>query len=119
MSPEPSESVSMRWLICDGKVLASVEVPVAYKAKLKGLIGRSYLDGAFLLKGVQSVHTFGMKFDLDVAFLNADMKIVKVVALKPYRFSWPSLKAKYALEAEAGAFAQWGIGTGDILEISE
>ena len=60
----------MAWLVRDGTVLASVEVARSRAARRKGLLGRDGIDGALLLTPARSVHTLGMRFDIDVAFLD-------------------------------------------------
>ncbi len=72
-----------------------------------------------LFPHTKSVHTFGMRFGLDVAFLDDGNRVIKVLSLPPHRFSGFHVHAAAVLEAEAGAFQSWGIETGDELEISE
>jgi uncharacterized membrane protein (UPF0127 family) len=105
------------WLTHDGRVLASVEVPARWAAKFKGLIGLDTFEGAFYIEGAKSVHTFGMRFELDVAFLDADMTVVRTTKLSPNRLVLPVLRSKGIIEAESGAFSQWGLQIGDQLEI--
>ena len=107
------------WLVRDGKVLASLEIPASRAGKARGLIGRDRLEGAILLRGVRSVHTFGMRFDLDVALLDAEGVVIKTLRLKRHRMSAPNLRARAVVEAEAGTFGNWGLQIGDVLEIRE
>lgn len=111
--------VSECWLVRDGRVLASLEIPAKRKAKAKGLLGRNGFDGAILLKGVRSVHTIGMKFDLDIALLDQDNVVIKTLRLHRNRVSAPIFRARAVLEAEAGAFGDWELKIGDELEIRE
>lgn len=109
----------MAWLVCDGRVLASVELAASVRDRTKGLLGRDGIDGAILLTPARSVHTLRMTFPIDVAFLDQDRRVVRVVMMKPNRVSrlvWPS---RSVVEAEAGAFERWGIAVGDVLEIRE
>ena len=59
----------MGWLLRDGEVLASLEVADTRAARRRGLLGRDGIDGALLLAPARSVHTFGMRFPIDVAWL--------------------------------------------------
>jgi uncharacterized protein len=65
------------------------------------------------------VHTMGMRFPLDIAYLDADGRVVKTVTMKRHRMSMPVWKAVRVLEAEAGAFARWGLHVGDVVELRE
>ena len=50
--------------------------------------GRTVCEGALHLEGTRAVHTAGMKFPIDVAFLSADLTVVRVARLKPWRVAW-------------------------------
>ncbi len=117
--PAAGEEPAGAWLVRDGKVLASIEIPATRKARARGLLGRSGIEGAMLLRGVRSVHTLGMRFDLDVALLDEGGTVVKMLRLKRNRVSAPVWRARAIIEAEAGAFGQWGLQIGDALEVRE
>ena len=106
------------WLVRDGEVLATLEVADSHGARLKGLLGRDRVDGALLIRPARSVHTIGMRFPIDVAFCDADLRVVAVRCPMPrYRVGLPHLKARVVIEAEAGAFDRWRLRPGDQLEI--
>ncbi len=105
------------WLIRDNEVLASLEVADGHMAKGRGLLGRSSLEGAMLIDGRRSVHSFLMGFELDVAFLDADLKVIRTLRLRRNRMTLPVWQARSILEAEAGAFGRWNLVVGDELEI--
>jgi uncharacterized membrane protein (UPF0127 family) len=107
----------MSWLVREGEVLASVEVVQSVGGRLRGLLGRDGCEGAFLIKPARSVHTFGMRFPIDVAFCDRDLRVVAVKTMPRYRMGRPRLKARCVIEAEAGAFARWHLHPGDQLEI--
>lgn len=106
----------MAWLTRDGQVLATAEVASTRAERRNGLLGRTDMDGVFVLKA-RSVHTIGMKFPIDVAFCDAQGAVLKVVTLVPNRVTLPVSKARSAIEAPAGAFRQWSLRCGDVLEI--
>ncbi len=118
-SENTSSEVSNHWLAREGRVLGSLEIAESRAAKTRGLLGRSGLEGAMLLPKTKSVHTFGMRFGLDVAFLDDENRVMRVISLPPNRVSGFHLHAHAALEAEAGTLQEWGIQVGDELEISE
>ncbi len=105
------------WLVRDSRVLASVEIPVGRAAKAKGLLGRSSLDGAMLISGRRSVHSVSMGFELDIAFLDAEMTVIRTLRLRRNRVTLPVWQARSVLEAEAGAFARWDLKVDDVLEV--
>ncbi|MGB5760418.1 MAG: DUF192 domain-containing protein [Acidimicrobiales bacterium] len=107
------------WLVRDGRVLASLEVANGRMAKGRGLLGRSSLEGAMLIDGRRSVHSFLMGFELDVAFLDADLKVIRTLRLRRNRMTLPVWQARSILEAEAGAFGLWNLVVGDELEIRD
>ena len=107
----------MAWLLRDGQVLASLEVADGFVDRSKGLLGRSGCDGAMLLTHVRGVHSVGMRFDLDVAWLDADQVVIDLARLRRGRIALPRLRARAVLEAEAGAFDRWGLTVGDRLEV--
>ena len=109
----------MGWVVRDGHVLASVEVASTFTTRLKGLLGRDSFEGALLLRPAKSVHTLGMRFPVDVAHLDADLCVLKVTTMRPWRLGRPVAKAHAVLEAEAGAFASWELRPGDVLELRE
>lgn len=106
----------MGWLLRDGEVLASLEVAGTRSARRRGLLGRSTIDGALLLDPARSVHSFGMRFPIDVAWLDGDLTVVRTCHLDRNRLTRPVLRARSVLEAEAGAFARWHLRVGDQLE---
>jgi uncharacterized protein len=109
----------MPWLLRDGEVLASLEVASTSRARRRGLLGRDGFEGALLLRPARSVHTAGMRFPIDVAFLDDDLEVIRVIAMHPWRVSRPVVRARAVLEAERGAFRSWELRPGDRLEIKD
>ncbi len=112
---EPSGATS--WLVHDDRVLATLEIAETRRARSRGLLGRDGIEGAMLLRPARSVHTFGMRFPIDVAHLDADLRIVHLCTMAPNRLGRPVWRARAVIECEAGAFAAWGVGVGDQLEL--
>lgn len=107
----------MPWLMRDGKVLASLEIADTPRGRARGLLGRDGIEGALVLPNVRSVHTLGMRFPIDVAFCDADMRVIRTVRMARHRLSRPVWHARCVIEAEAGAFERWGLRAGDQLEV--
>lgn len=110
----------MPWLVTDdARVLASVEVADARSARRRGLLGRDGLDGAIVLRPCRWVHTIGMRFPIDVAFVSDRGEVVKTMQMHQKRVGVPVWRANVVIEAEAGAFARWGLRVGDVVEIRD
>src|SRR5688572_771609 len=108
----------MPWLVREGEVLAALDVAESHRSRLKGLLGRDEFQGALLLRPSRSVHTIGMRFPIDVAFCDREMRVVDIVSpMRQHRFGRPRWGARMVIEAEAGAFDRWQLRVGDHLEI--
>ena len=107
----------MAWLVCEGRVLASAEVAVDRRERAKGLLGRDGIDGALVLRPCRWVHTVGMQFPIDVAYVDGEGTVVKTVQMHRRRVGVPVFRASMVIEAAAGAFARWGLRVGDVIEI--
>jgi uncharacterized membrane protein (UPF0127 family) len=105
------------WLLRDGTVLAAAEVADSFVGRARGLIGRDGIEGALVLPRVRAVHTLGMRFPIDVAFLDAELVVLEMVSMSPWRLGRPRLGARSVLEAPAGSFERWGLRPGDRLEL--
>ena len=109
----------MAWIVSDGRVLASVEVARDRRSKGKGLIGKDGYDGAFVIEHCRWIHTIGLRFPLDVAFLDSEGVVLKTMRMHEQRIGIPVWKARTVVEAEAGAFGRWGLHVGDVIELRE
>lgn len=107
----------MPWLCRDGDVLASVEVADTAASRRRGLLGMDELEGGLLLRPALAVHTLGMRFDLDVAYCDAELRVLEVQRMRPNRIGRPRWRARAVLEAEAGAFERWRLQVGQQLEV--
>ena len=109
----------MPWLIRDDQVLAAIEIAASFRDRSHGLLERDGVEGALLLRPARQVHSFGMRFPIDVAFCTDDLKVVRTLSMRPGRVTRPSLRCRCVIEAEAGAFTRWGLRPGDQLEVRE
>ena len=86
-------------------LLCRAEVAENLWTRGRGLLGRQGLpeDRGLWIKSCGSVHTFLMRFPIDVVYLAADGTVVKTCSrLKPYRFSVGGRRACSVLELPAG-----------------
>jgi uncharacterized membrane protein (UPF0127 family) len=109
-------SPDARWLVHDDRVLATVEVAETRRARSRGLLGRDGIEGAILLCRARQVHTFGMRFAIDVAHLDGELRVLRTTTMVPNRVGAPVWRARAVIECEAGALARWGVAVGDQLE---
>ena len=82
-----------------------------------GLVGRKELapDEGLLLKPGNAIHTFLMRFPIDVVFLDGDQRVLKIVpALPPHRVAGAA-RARAVLELPAGRAAAAGLQVGERL----
>jgi len=107
------------WLVSAGHVLASAERADDRRSRARGLLGRSEFEGALVLSKCRSVHTIGMQFAIDVAYLDATGMVLKVAHMHRHRIGIPVWKASTVVEAQAGAFERWGLKVGDKVELRE
>lgn len=107
------------WLVSGGRVLASAERADDRRSRSRGLLGRPEFEGALVLSKCRSVHTIGMQFAIDVAYLDGDGMVLKVAHMHRNRIGMPVWKAATVVEAQAGAFERWGLHVGEQVELRE
>lgn len=113
-----------RWVDGDGELgveggnlAVPLRIAASYRARTRGLLGRTGIDGAILLTPATSVHTFRMRFAIDVAYLDRTLRVIALHTVPPNRLTAPRLRARHILEAEAGAMEGWGIRPGVQLDV--
>ncbi|MER7624684.1 DUF192 domain-containing protein [Streptomyces sp. NPDC126503] len=95
-----------------GRLEVPLEIAASYRARRRGLLGRDGITGAMLITPTNSVHTFGMRFPIDVAYLDRSFRVLSVVTMRPGRLGLIRPRARHVLEAEAGAMGGWGLRPG-------
>lgn len=107
----------MAWLVSGDRVFASLEVADSRRRRARGLLGRDGVDGALWLPRTRAVHTVGMRFAIDVAYCDAEGRVLEVVRMRPWRLGLPRLAARSVVEAQAGNLERWGVAVGTVLEV--
>jgi uncharacterized protein len=97
-------------------VLPRLQISVAntFTQRAVGLLGRRMLpqDEGLYFPNTSSVHTFGMLFAIDLAYLDADHVIVAIHrSVKPFRISWCS-RAQSVCELAQGAATRFCLHEG-------
>jgi uncharacterized protein len=87
-------------------------------SRLRGLLGRNGLaEGTGLhIQPCDSIHTFFMRFPIDVVFLDEEGRAVHLVhSIPPWRATRVYFSAQSVLELPAGTLARTGTQIGDRL----
>jgi uncharacterized membrane protein (UPF0127 family) len=106
----------------DGRVVCpSCVVADTALSRLRGLLGRRGLPAGegLLLRPSPSIHTFFMRFPIDVVFLDRELRVLRVAdAVKPWR-AVACRGARAVLELAAGEASARGIAVGERLSLRD
>ena len=103
----------------DAVVCAACTVARDPLSRMRGLLGRRGLaEGeGLLLEPAGSIHTFFMRFPIDVVFLDREQRVLRVVSnVRPWRTA-AVRKARAVLELAAGEAARVGMTPGTVLRL--
>jgi uncharacterized membrane protein (UPF0127 family) len=118
--PEPERRLKVANLTRQTVLASSVEVADRGPKRSKGLLGRNGLspeEGLWIVP-CEAVHTFGMRFPIDLVYLDRDKRVKKVrSAVPPWRLS-ACLSAHSIIELAAGAAIAARTIRGDQLQFS-
>lgn len=96
----------------------AVTVADSWWHRFRGLLARPPLEEGegLLLLECGSVHTVGMAYPIDVAFLDAEGTVVRCISgLRPRRVALGGGRAVHTLELPAGRLDETGTAPGDHL----
>lgn len=116
-SPRPARLRNRR----NGRILANeLETAFDSTSRRRGLLGRGGLpDGAALvIAPCGAVHTFFMRFPIDLVFASRDGHVVKTRSTVPPGRVSGTLRAFAVIELPAGVIERSGTRSGDTLEIT-
>lgn len=97
------------------RALAPADVADDRAGRRKGLSGLDAYRRILILEPARQIHTFGMRFPIDVAWCDRSGEVLRISRVEPNRLSAWVFRAHRVLEAEAGAFDRLGIEPGDRL----
>lgn len=63
----------------------------------------------------RSIHSFFMRFTIDLIFIDSHMKVVDLKTLAPWRMYNPKWDCKWVLEVNAGTIEKNKVKIGDVL----
>lgn len=99
-----------------------VKVARSFFSRFVGLLGQRFLEAGegLWIRPCRGIHTIGMRYPLDVVFLDAQDKVVKVVTgLPPFRVCWGGRDARSVLEFAVGTIERSFTQPGDRIDFSE
>jgi uncharacterized protein len=117
--PGPARFLRVRNSTRQTEIGSGIEIADTGARRNKGLLGRTSLEpgeGLWIVP-CEAVHTFAMKFPLDLIYLDRNRRVVKVRGhVRPGRISG-ALRAHSVIELPTGAIAASQTRRGDILEL--
>ena len=105
------------WIVHDGRVLASANIAATRTERRRGMKALPDASIPLVIPRCRWVHSLGMRFPVDVVYLDAHDAVLTVRHLRPNRVALPVPRAARVIETEPGAFARWGLAVGDTVEI--
>lgn len=90
------------------------------RSRRRGLLGTEALEDGrgLVIVPCRQIHTFGMRYAIDVVFVDRRMRVLRVAkAMRPRRLGALALRAAAAIELPPGKAAATGTASGDMLEI--
>ena len=112
-----SETIDLK--VPGSRASLRVRTAAKWRARAVGLLAtRELTDPCGLwIKPCRAIHTFGMRYAVDVIFLRADGVVAKVVSgMKPWRMS-SCREARTVLELRAGLAQRLNIAPGVALDL--
>lgn len=99
-------------------LLKKCRIADTFFSRLMGLMGKKQIpqDEAIVFPRCNSIHTFFMRFPIDVIFVSAEGKVVALSeAVGPWRLILPKARVKHTIEMRAARAKELGISVGDTL----
>jgi hypothetical protein len=96
------------------------QIASSFLARTKGLLGRGSLPSgeALVITSCRGIHTYFMRFPIDVLFLDKHGRVVGIVhAIVPFKASPYFWKASLAIEFPAQTLKPTGTDLNDLVEI--
>lgn len=103
-----------------GPLLSDIRVADNFFKRLAGLIFRKDIgsEEGLILEDCYSIHTFWMRFPVDVIFLDSCNTVIRIYhSLKPFRITPVVQNARRVLELKAGVASKLCLKVNDILEL--
>ncbi len=102
------------------EIVREVELANSFFKRFKGLMFRQSmpLDYGLLLSPCKAIHTFSMRFPIDVVYLDADSKIIHIEkSMQPNKVGKTIKSAASVLELNSGMAEKFDLKADDTLEL--
>jgi uncharacterized membrane protein (UPF0127 family) len=101
-------------------VATRVETAFSSADRKRGLLGRDGLEPghALVIAPTNLVHTFAMRFPIDILFVARDGRVLKVSSAVPPRRIAGSLRGFAVIEMAAGEASRSDTRVGDLVEVA-
>lgn len=112
----------MKKVYCNGKLIwDSVSEANTVFSRFRGLMGKPQLlpNQALLITPCNQVHTFHMRFPIDIIYLSKYNEVLGISTLPPRRIGQKVKGAHHVLEAASGSAAKNDVAPGDKLIITQ
>ena len=109
-------------IIHGGRVIVEeASVARTLLSRVVGLTGRRCLPAgsALIIPRCSRVHTFGMRFPIDVLFVNRHNVILAAEPLRPWKISKRHPGASKVIELPAGTILESGVKPADRLDLED
>jgi uncharacterized membrane protein (UPF0127 family) len=100
-------------------VVTTLEIAVDSATRRKGLLGRDGLDETtgIVIAPTNAVHTFFMRFSIDIVFVTRAGQVLKICGSVPARRIAVALRGFAVVELAAGRARRVGLVAGDVLTV--
>ena len=98
----------------------NVKIAASFRDRARGLLGRHELssDEGMLFEPGGSIHTLWMRMCIDVAFLDRDLRVLKISsAVSPWRLRFAPRGTRYTLELASGKLVACNLRVGEQLRM--
>jgi uncharacterized membrane protein (UPF0127 family) len=107
-------------LVANDKIIAmNAKQAKGYFERLLGLMFKKELNkgSALVIPFCNWIHTFFMRFTIDVIYINSEYKVVDlIIGLKPWRYTMPRLKADHVIELPQSTLSSLDIKKGELIK---
>jgi hypothetical protein len=110
----------------DGSIICTAEVAASFLKRALGLMFRKELemDRGLLIRfspllKSRTIHSFFMRFPIDLIFFDERRRVVELATLEPWQFYTPKAVSSGVVEVNAGTISEKNIEVGDELIFRE
>jgi uncharacterized membrane protein (UPF0127 family) len=110
---------SLAFLVGSVVRIPDVRMARRFHERFLGLMGRRRLEPgvALWLQPCRGIHTLGMRFAIDVLFLDGKGRVLRIARnVRPWRLAWAPRGTQSVVEVASGWLTEGAIRTGDRME---